>query len=228
VSQAEKRRREINAQETTIEHGEKAMRDFVMYPEEIPNVNVLASPEDPDLFYDFGSGDYQTILRMLGKFYDVIIIDSGTDVVLESQRSWLAHANQVFLVTTPELDRLYNTSRAALYIARSRPHPRDSRPDAPNMPPLATSDKMSVIMNRADVDSGLDVEKVVDDLFPWLGERQRFFVPDVNKEMLRANNQGEFLSISNPIYAEKIAELANHLFARYADMKQKRALPGQN
>ena len=133
----------------------------------------------------------------------------------------------MFLVTTPELDRLYNASRAARYIAKSRPHPRDSREDAPALPPLATSDKISVVMTRADADSGLDPEVAIEDMFPWLEDRQKFFIPDVSGDMLKANNQGEFLALSNPLYAEKIAELANHLFARYADMKQKRALPGQ-
>ena len=204
--------------------GEKSMRDFVMWPEAIPNLNVLAAPQEPDLFYDFGAGDYRDLLRMLGRFYDVIIIDSGTDVVLESQRAWLAHANEVFMITAPEVDRIFNAAKAARYIAKSRPHPMDQRDDAPKMPPLATSEKISVVMTRYDADSGLDPEGAIKDMFPWLNDHQKFFVPDVSAEILKANNSAEFLVLHNAEYAKSISSLAAHLFARYAEMKQKRTL----
>jgi MinD-like ATPase involved in chromosome partitioning or flagellar assembly len=202
--------------------GEKAMRDFVMWHEILPNLNLLAAPEEPDLFYDFGPAEFRNILRMLGRFYDVIIIDAGTDVILESQRAWLAHANEVFIITSPEIDRVYNASKAARYIAKSRPHPQD--PDGRKLPPLATREKLSVVMTRYDADSGLDPEGVIEELFPWLEDHQKFFIPDVSADMLRANNQGKFLVLKNAQYAKVIGELAKHLFARYAATRQQRAL----
>lgn len=204
--------------------GEKAMRDFVMWPEILPNLNLLAAPEEPDLFYDFGPAEFRNILRMLGRFYDVIIIDAGIDVVLESQRAWLAHAHEVFLITSPEIDRVYNASKAARYIAKARPHPQDQSPNPQKLPPLATREKISVVMTRYDADSGLDPEGVIDELFPWLEDHQKFFIPDVSADMLRANNQGKFLVLKNAIYAKVIGEMAQHLFARYAATRTQRAL----
>jgi len=205
--------------------GEKAMRDFVMWPRQLPNFNLLAAPEKPELFWDFGPTEYRHILKMLGRFYDVILIDAGTELVLESQRAWLSHANEVFLVTSPEIDRIYNSAKAARLIARSLPHPQDPSENAPKLPPLATREKLSLVMTRADSDSGLDLDATVDYFFPWLDKHQKFAIPDVSAEMLRANNQSRFLVLDNPVYTKPIAAMAKHIFQRYAVSRRQRSLP---
>ena len=201
--------------------GEKAMREFVMWRTDMPNLNLLAAPEEPDLFYDFGAEEYREILQLLGRFYDIIIIDAGTEIVMESQRSWLAHSNEVFMITAPEVDRIYNAAKAARYIAKSRPHPKDNSPEATKLPPLATREKLSIVMTRYDADSGIDPEKAVAEYFSWIPEEQRFFVPDVSHDMLLANNRGDFLVLNDPEYAKVIGQLAQHLFARYSAERQK-------
>jgi MinD-like ATPase involved in chromosome partitioning or flagellar assembly len=205
--------------------GEKSMRDFVMWRTDMPNLNLLAAPEEPDLFYDFGEAEYREILQLLGKFYDVIIIDSGTEIIMDSQRSWLQHAHEVFLITAPEVDRIYNAAKDARYIAKSRPHPKDIRDNPPLLPPLATPDKISLVMTRYDLDSGLDPETVIDDYFKWLSKDRRFFVPDFSREILKANNAGEFLVRQNSEYAKMIGQLAKHLFSRYDLERQKELGP---
>jgi MinD-like ATPase involved in chromosome partitioning or flagellar assembly len=200
------------------------MRDFVMWPTRIPNLNLLAAPEDPDLFYDFGPAEYREILRLLGRFYDVIIIDCGTELATEAQRAWLAHANEVFMCVAPEIDRIYNAGKAARYIARARPHPQDTSENPQKLPPLATREKLSVVMTKYDSDSGLDPEAVIDETFPWLESHQKFFVPDFQDAILRANNEGNFLVLENATYAKVIGQLARHLFQRYAAMRQQHKL----
>jgi MinD-like ATPase involved in chromosome partitioning or flagellar assembly len=206
--------------------GERSMRDFVMWPETLPNLNLLAAPDDPDLFYDFGPKEYREILQLLSKYYDVIIIDAGTEIVMESNRAWLQHANEVFLITAPEIDRIYNASKAARYIATSRTHPQDDSPDPKKLPPLVTADRLSVVMTRFDTDVGIDPEMLMDESFPWLKDRpdQKFAVPDVAQEMTRANNTGRFLVLEDPAYAKVIGRIAKHLFARY-DSQKPRSLP---
>ena len=205
--------------------GEESMNKFVHWPDKLPNFNLLAAPKEPDLFWDFGPEEYKGILTMLGKFYDVIIIDAGTDLILESQRAWLQHANEVFLITSPEIDRIYNAAKAARLIAKRRPHPQDTREDAPLLPPLATRDKLSVVMTRCDSESGLNLERTVDYFFPWLDKNQKFWIPDVSLEMLQANNQGNFLVLDNPVYANVIGEMAKHVFQRYVTTRKQRGLP---
>ena len=206
--------------------GEKAMRDFVLWHKMVPNMNVLAAPDEPDLFYDFGPQEYRNILRMLARFYDVIIIDSGTDVVLESQRAWLAHAHQVFLVTAPEIDRLFLAAREARHMAKAAPHPADTRENAPVLPPLVTAEKLSVVVTKATADSGLNLDVLMRErLFPWLDAKQDFRIPDYSAEMLKANNQGKFLVLQDGDYAKVILKMARQLFNSFLAQTQKRALP---
>jgi MinD-like ATPase involved in chromosome partitioning or flagellar assembly len=203
--------------------GEMAMRDFMMWPDIMPNFNLLAAPDEPDMFYDFSPADYQELLRLLSHFYDIIIIDCGIEVVMESNRAWLKHANEVFLITAPEIDRIYNASKAARYIATSRPHPQDVSEDPKKLPPLVTADRLSVIMNRYDMDSGLDPEKLMDESFPWLKDRpdQSFRIIDVDKSLTKANNVGRFLVLEHPGYAREIGKMAKHMFARYLQQRQR-------
>lgn len=204
---------------------EKVMQDFVHWHTSLPNLNLLAAPEQPDLFWDFGPDEYRDILRMLSSFYDVIIIDTGTDLVLESQRAWLAHANEVFIITAPENDRLYNASKAVQYMMHERPHPQDHSDNPRKLPPLVTPDKLSVVMTRSDVDSGLDSVEVINEVFPWLKKDQKFFIPDFSGEILRANNRGGFLALEDPEYAKSIGILAKKMFHRYSSVKAQRSLP---
>jgi MinD-like ATPase involved in chromosome partitioning or flagellar assembly len=134
-------------------------------------------------------------------------------------------------VTAPEVDRIYNAYKAARYIATARPHPQDSAEQPEKLPPLVTPDKLSLIMTRYDMDSGLeDIDEVIDKSFPWLVDRpkQRFYVPDVSREMTKANNSGgkHFLVLENQTYAKVIGKLAKHMFARYQEQRQ-RSLPPQ-
>lgn len=206
--------------------GEKAMRDFVLWHKQVPNMNVLAAPDVPDLFYDFGPQEYRNMLRMLARFYDVILIDAGTDIVLESQRAWLAHAHQVFLVTSPEIDRLFNAAKVARHMAKALPHPADTREDAPVLPPLVTAEKLSVVVTRADADSGLNLDVLMRErLFPWLEKSQDFRIPDYSAEMLKANNQGKFLVLQDGDYAKVMLRMARQLFNAFLAQTQKRALP---
>ena len=206
--------------------GEMAMSEFVMWPDKLPNLNVLAAPEDPDYFFDFGPDEYRNILRLLGQFYDVIIIDAGTEVNQESQRAWLFHANEVFMMCTPALDRLYNAAKVARYMAKARPHPEDTSDNPRVFPPLITSQKMSLVVSRADVESGMNWEELVkSELFPWLQDDQKFRIPDVYEDINRSNNQGRFLVLQNPEYAAVISQMAKHLMQRYIATRRQVALP---
>jgi hypothetical protein len=147
-------------------------------------------------------------------------------MVLDSQRAWLSHANEVFLITSPDSDRLYNCSKAARHIASSSPHPQDRRGEnAKLLPPLATREKISLVITRADSDSGLKLDKVVDTLFPWLDDSNKFWIPDVSAEITRANNTGHFLVTEDQDYAKVINQMAKHAFHRYVTARSQHGLP---
>jgi MinD-like ATPase involved in chromosome partitioning or flagellar assembly len=210
--------------------GEEPMYKFTHWPDSPANFSVLAAPSDPSHFWHFGPDHYRNILRMLGRFYDVIIIDCGTDLVLDSQRAWLSHANEVFMITSPDSDRLYNCAKAARIIAAAGPHPQDRRPkeDQKIYPPLATREKLSLVVTRYDSDSGLKLDLLVDKLFPWLNEDQKFWIPDVAQDMTRANNTGRFLVKENQEYADVINRMAKHAFHRYVASRSEQNLVTNN
>ena len=205
--------------------GEKAMQHFVMWNDQYPNLNLLAAPDSPDKFFDFGPAEYHQMLQFLGSFYDVIILDCGTELVMESQRAWLAHAHQVFMITAPMVDRLYNAQKAARYMVKRRPHPQDQREEPELLPPLATKEKLAVVLTKADADTGLDPEDALQLNFGRFIDQENWFrVPDVSREMDKANNTGQFLVLEHPAYAKVIGELTEHMFRRYTD-GQRRSLP---
>ena len=85
---------------------------------------------------------------------------------MESNRAWLQHANEVFLITAPEIDRIYDASKAARYVATSRPHPEDDSQEPKKLPPLVTADKTAGCDDTLDINSGIDPEVLLDEASP--------------------------------------------------------------
>lgn len=194
---------------------QKPFSEFVMMHNDLPNLNLLAAPEKPDLFWGFKPKQYRDVLRMLARWYSVIIIDSGTEIVMQSQRAWLSHANHVFLLTAPDIDRVWNAGKAAGVLAEQK---TPAGGDTLNMPlPHVPYDRMSVVMTRYDAETGLDPDDALKTHFKWADKDDIFRIPDVAREMSRANNKGRFLVLENPGYAEIVGRIANRLFRSYSD-----------
>jgi MinD-like ATPase involved in chromosome partitioning or flagellar assembly len=207
---------------TNYEHsqtGEPAVRDFMLFHESIPNLDLLAAPDDPDMFYELKAQDYHEMLAMLSRFYDMIVIDSGTEVVMPSTRTWLAHAHAVMLLTSPDIDRLHNAKKQARIITTQRPDPADRSSNPRLLDPLVTRDKIAVTLVKADlaIESGLgSPEEVLAETFETIDERQRFYINDFDRDLRRANNKGQFLVLQNQEYARELNALAKFAFTRYS------------
>lgn len=194
----------------------KAMRDFVMWNQAFSNLNILAAPENPEAFDDLKIEDYRHLLRLLGKFYDIIIIDSGTEYVMPSNRVWLAHAHQVYIPVDLDHATLHSASKYARLIT----YERKNYETGETTPPLVTPDKISVIMSRFDLDPSVDPDFLLDKSFDWVPRDRRFRIPNLAQEALRAGNEGEFLVLENSAYAEAIGGVAKSVFNRYAAQRQ--------
>ncbi len=195
--------------------GGKAMINFVLFHEDLPNLNILAAPDNPDVFYDLREEDYSNIITLLGRFYDVIVIDSGTEVVMESNRSWLKNAHQVFLLTVPERAALHSAAKYARYVGEAK-EPSNDYPGG--RPAIISPNQMNVVMMQADADLGLEPRYAMDNFFPWAIESHRFYFADFYKETAKANNRGAFLVLENPNYSAEIGKLARAAFQRYAEV----------
>lgn len=205
--------------------GEQALQQFIFKNGELPNLDLLAAPDVPDKYFDFGPVEFHHMLQFLGSFYDVIIVDCGTEMLAETQRAWLTHAHQVFLITTLLNDRLFNAQKAVRYMVKRRPHPQDRREQPELLPPLATREKIAVVLSKADADTGLDPEESMKLNFGRFTDPENWiYVPDVQKEMDKAINTGRHLVLENQVYAKSITQMVEHMFRRYTD-GQRRALP---
>lgn len=205
------------------QNGEASIRDFMLFHESIPNLDLLAAPDDPDMFYELKAQDYHEMLAMLANFYDIIVIDSGTEVVMPSTRTWLAHAHAVMLLTSPDIDRLHNAKKQARIITTQRPDPSDRSENPRLLDPLVTRDKIAVTLVKADlaVEAGLDSpEKLLAETFETIDANQRFYINDFDRELRRANNKGEFLVLQNQEYARELNALAKFAFSRYSNTRR--------
>lgn len=192
---------------------QSSMQEWVLWHEDLPNLNILAAPENPEAFDDFTVDDYERILNMLGRFYDVIVIDCGTEIVMNSNKTWLRYAHQVFLLTVPEVAALYSAGKYARVILKKREHG----------PPLVTPERLNVVMMRSDLDLGFNPERAMAKNFEGLSKDHAFYFPDFDIEAARANNRGEFLVLENSAYNQAIGQLVLAAFRNYAAHREETA-----
>jgi MinD-like ATPase involved in chromosome partitioning or flagellar assembly len=197
---------------------EEPMKKFVHWPERLDNLNLLAAPDDPSKYHDFAAWEYEELLDICSQFYDVIVIDCGTEQVMESNQTWLRNSHSVFMMVTPALDRIWNSSKAMTFIARRRRDPSDHSDNPRMLEPLVTRDRVSIVMTSADMETGINLtgEELVGEFFPYIDEKQRFYIPDVRDELLKANNAHEFLVLDDARFAKSIMAIVKHSFNRYA------------
>lgn len=195
---------------TSEDMSEAAMLDFVLHHASIPNLNIMAAPENPEAFNDYTVEDYERVLGILQTFYDIIIIDSGTEVVMPSNQVWLRYAHQVFLLTVPERAALNSAGKYARLVTRA----------SKDRPVLVTADKFNIVMMQADADLGFKPEYAISTTFPWASPDHVFYFSDFYREAARANNRQSFLSLEDPDYSKEITKLAKAAFKNYADMQR--------
>ncbi|MEQ3552865.1 MinD/ParA family protein [Pseudonocardia nematodicida] len=73
-------------------------------------LQVLTSEQEPELSEMFSDADYEHALRLLARFYEAIITDSGTGIMHSAMQGSLRHADSLVIVGAPTQD---GASRAA-------------------------------------------------------------------------------------------------------------------
>lgn len=182
----------------------KTLNHFV---HEFDGMYFLGAPHYANDFKDWTEEDYSNLLDVLGCFYDVIVIDTGVDIEHPSQQAWLKNSDEIFVVTFPDIERLYKMSRTF-----SKLRDMFAQPNGPTR-----LENVSVVITNSTVKAGIDLEVVLDHLLPWMRKDQKFLLPDVTKEMLWANSRSEFLIDSHKEYSEAIGELATRAFPNPKD-----------
>lgn len=67
-------------------------------------LEVLASERDPAMAEAFNEDEYQGVMEILQRFYNIIITDCGTGLSHSAMRGVLSSANAIVLVSSPALD----------------------------------------------------------------------------------------------------------------------------
>jgi MinD-like ATPase involved in chromosome partitioning or flagellar assembly len=80
-------------------------------------LQVLTSEQEPELSEMFSAAEYETVLRLLARFYEAIITDSGTGVVHSAMQGSLSHADSLVIVGAPTQDGASRASRTLQWLA---------------------------------------------------------------------------------------------------------------
>ncbi|NWJ69934.1 MinD/ParA family protein [Pseudonocardia sp. ICBG1122] len=80
-------------------------------------LQVLTSEQEPELSEMFSANDYESVLRLLARFFEAIITDSGTGVVHSAMQGSLAHADSLVIVGAPTQDGASRASRTLQWLA---------------------------------------------------------------------------------------------------------------
>ena len=67
-------------------------------------LEVLASDDDPQITTAMGDQEYEAVLSLLDRFYNLILIDTGTGILDSAVQGILDGTDQIVLVVSPSLD----------------------------------------------------------------------------------------------------------------------------
>lgn len=79
------------------------LRDYTSQAVE-SRLEVLASDDDPRIGQALDRGDYHRLISLLDRFYNLILLDTGTGILDSANQGLLQEADQVVLVLGPGLD----------------------------------------------------------------------------------------------------------------------------
>jgi putative peptide zinc metalloprotease protein len=80
-----------------------ALRSYTAQAAE-SRLEVLASDDDPRIWTALDRNDYHRLLNLLDRFYNLIVLDTGTGILDSANQGLLTEADQVVLVVRPGLD----------------------------------------------------------------------------------------------------------------------------
>ncbi|MGC7194433.1 MinD/ParA family protein, partial [Mycobacteroides abscessus subsp. abscessus] len=67
-------------------------------------LEILASERDPASSELFSEDDYRAVMRILQRFYNIIITDCGTGLMHSAMAGVLDEANALIVVSSPAID----------------------------------------------------------------------------------------------------------------------------
>jgi cellulose biosynthesis protein BcsQ len=189
-----------------------SMRDFVLARDQLPNLHILAAPDEPDFVSDMEADEYRELLKRLGRFYDIIVLDCGTEMWAHYNQVWYESAHAIFVMMSPDLATLNSCRKFIRYITRGRPATKRG----PARIAMTSKDKLHLVMLNSNAHNvRINPRDTAKKLFSWARPEQMHFFGNFREEMDEANNLQEFLALSNREYGAEIIELAQAAIDSY-------------
>ena len=79
----------------------RSSTDLARFTHLTRRLQVLTSEQDPELSEAFSAEDYESVLKLLSKYFEVIITDSGTGLMHSALQATLTHADSLVIVGAP-------------------------------------------------------------------------------------------------------------------------------
>lgn len=98
-------------------HTINSSTDLSRYTHLARRLQVLTSEQEPELSEMFSDRDYECVLRLLSRFFEAILTDSGTGVVHSAMQGSLTHADSLVIVGAPTQDGASRASRTLQWLA---------------------------------------------------------------------------------------------------------------
>jgi putative peptide zinc metalloprotease protein len=148
-----------------------SVSDVLAYVSQLRSgLHVLAAPEQAEVMAAMTPESYGDLLDLLGRFYEVILLDLGTGIVDPLAQFGIRRADQALLVTTPEYVTADKVLRALRYLNAEAGWDSGSDDESLNRK------RLTVVLNRAPSERSGDRE-VIESAFRRFGIGRHVTIP---------------------------------------------------
>jgi MinD-like ATPase involved in chromosome partitioning or flagellar assembly len=133
-------------------------------------LHVLAAPEQAEVMAAMSPEAYGDLLDLLGRFYEVILLDLGTGIVDPLAQFGIRRADQALLVTTPEYVTADKVLRALRYLNAEAGWDSGGGDESLNRK------RLTVVLNRAPSERSGD-RQVIESAFRRFGIGRHVTIP---------------------------------------------------
>lgn len=167
-------------------------------------IDYLSSDTDVDGVFEYEPKDLEEVLEICKRFYDVVIIDAGSNVSSLLMQTWIANSDKNIVMPLAEVDSLYQNTKAVRFLCRAQQNPTTS-----NIKATAKSDSFEIVMSKIDekqviINFTMDAKAVALTNFAWA--KDAYVLPDVGYEASVSINHASLLD--NAEYQEALKAIA--------------------
>ena len=148
-----------------------SVSDVLAYVSQLPSgLHVLAAPEQAEVMAAMTPETYGDLLDLLGRFYEVVLLDLGTGIVDPLAQFGIRRADQALLVTTPEYVTADKVLGALRYLNA------EAGWDSGGVEESLNRNRLTVVLNRAPSERSGD-RQVIESAFRRFGISRHVTIP---------------------------------------------------